>query len=75
MSHAIMCHTIGHSCLVCLWHVDHDQISSERAAHSLVMEFVPPIKITNMAEVTQANIINITDTDKLDLADSLARRA
>ena len=53
-----MCHRIGHSCLVCLWHVDHDQISSERAAHSLVMEFVPPIKITNMAEVTQANIIN-----------------
>jgi predicted unusual protein kinase regulating ubiquinone biosynthesis (AarF/ABC1/UbiB family) len=42
-------------------------ISSERL---LVMEFVPSIKITNTAKLAQANI---TDADKVDLADSLAR--
>jgi predicted unusual protein kinase regulating ubiquinone biosynthesis (AarF/ABC1/UbiB family) len=42
-------------------------ISSERL---LVMEFVPSIKITNTAKLAAANI---TDADKLDLADALAR--
>jgi predicted unusual protein kinase regulating ubiquinone biosynthesis (AarF/ABC1/UbiB family) len=41
----------------------YDNISSERL---LVMEFVPSI---NTAKLAQANI---TDADKLDLADSLA---
>ena len=44
------------------------RISSERL---LVMEFIPFIKITNTAKPAQE--VNITDADKLDLVDSLAR--
>lgn len=42
-------------------------ISSERL---LVMEFVPSIKITDTVKLAQANV---TDADKVDLADALAR--
>mmetsp|Transcript_24641 Transcript_24641/g.58485 ORF Transcript_24641/g.58485 Transcript_24641/m.58485 type:complete len:1014 (-) Transcript_24641:68-3109(-) len=45
----------------------YDDLSNERL---LVMEFVPSIKVTNGAKLDAANV---TEEDRIDLADSLAR--